>query len=50
MLLVQPGWEQARKMVGKTNDEAAALIPDTLAAVLNWLGLPALGGGGGLLG
>ena len=41
-------------MVGKSVDEAAALIPNTLAAVLSWLGLPSLpglgGGGGGLLG
>jgi membrane-bound lytic murein transglycosylase B len=45
----------AQRVVGKTVDEAAALIPNTLAAVLSWLGLPSLpglggGGGGGLLG
>ena len=40
----------AQRVVGKTNEEAAALIPDTLAGVLSWLGLPSLGGGGGLLG
>ena len=44
----------AQRVVGKSVDEAAALIPNTLAAVLSWLGLPSLpglgGGGGGLLG
>jgi membrane-bound lytic murein transglycosylase B len=44
----------AQRVVGKTVEEAAALIPNTLAAVLSWLGLPSLpglgGGGGGLLG
>ena len=40
----------AQRVVGRTNEDAAALIPDTLAAVLSWLGLPGLGGGGGLLG
>jgi hypothetical protein len=42
----------AQRVVGQTVDQAAATIPDTLSAVLTWLGLPSLpgGGGGGLLG
>jgi len=36
----------AAQVQGKTKDQAAALIPDTLAGVLSWLGLPPLGGGG----
>ncbi len=43
----------AERVNGQTKDAAAAMIPNTLAGVLSWLGLPSLptsgGGGGGLL-
>ena len=41
----------AERVNGKAKTDAAAMIPNTLSAVLSWLGLPALPGtgGGGLL-
>ena len=41
----------AERVNGKAKTEAAAMIPNSLSAVLSWLGLPALPGtgGGGLL-
>jgi membrane-bound lytic murein transglycosylase B len=37
----------AAKVAGMTKDDAAAVIPKTLGALLNWLGLPSLPGLGG---
>ena len=41
----------AERVNGKAKTDAAAMIPNTLSAVLSWLGLPALPGtgGGGIL-
>ena len=41
----------AERVNGQTKDDAAAMIPNTLAGVLSWLGLPSLptSGGGGIL-
>jgi hypothetical protein len=37
----------AERVNGKAKTDAAAMIPNTLSAVLSWLGLPALPGTGG---